>query len=226
MIWLLSAGVAARHTIKIMIYKINGTDISTLGVVVTDYSGLFDALEAKSVKTYDVASQHGVMVRNDGIRYMERIINLELLILAENAAQVISNIETLMLAHSRIRLERINEFDVKVWDCVYDKEASREYYHENAERVNIVLIEPAPIKRVYRSTGAFSITSAAVSGSTQQPLMISCGDYTLLENKRAGTHSHTYTDGYDSHYVIISGVLNEVTLSSLTNLIFLYSVEK
>jgi hypothetical protein len=226
MIWLLSAGVAARHTIKIMIYKINGTDISTLGVVVTDYSGLFDALEAKSVKTYDVASQHGVMVRNDGIRYMERIINLELLILAENAAQVISNIETLMLAHSRIRLERINEFDVKVWDCVYDKEASREYYHENAERVNIVLIEPAPIKRVYRSTGAFSITSAAVSGSTQQPLMISCGDYTLLENKRAGTHSHTYTDGYDSHYVIISGVLNEVTLSSLTNLIFLYSVER
>ena len=209
-----------------MTYRINGTDISTLGVTVTDVTGLFDALEAKSVKTYDVASQHGVMVRNDGIRYMERIINLELLILAENAAQVISNIETLMLAHSRIRLERINEFDVKVWDCVYDKEASREYYHENAERVNIVLIEPAPIKRVYRSTGAFSITSAAVSGSTQQPLLISCGDYTLLENKRAGTHTHTYTDGYDSHYVIISGVLNEVTLSGLVNLTFLYSVEQ
>lgn len=209
-----------------MTYRINGTDISTLGVTVTDVTGLFDALEAKSVKTYDVASQHGVMVRNDGIRYMERIINLELLILAENAAQVISNIETLMLAHSRIRLERINEFDVKVWDCVYDKEASREYYHENAERVNIVLIEPAPIKRVYRSTGAFSITSAAVSGSTQQPLMISCGDYTLLENKRAGTHSHTYTDGYDNHYVIVSGVLSEVTLSDLTNLTLLYSVEK
>ena len=226
MIWLLSAEVAARHTIKIMIYKINGTDISTLGVVVTDYSGLFDALEAKSVKTYDVASQHGVMVRNDGIRYKERIINLELLILAENAAQVISNIETLMLAHSRIRLERINEFDVKVWDCVYDKEASREYYHEDAERVNIVLIEPAPIKKVYKSTGAFSITSAAVSGSTQQPLLISCGDYTLLENKRTGTHTHTYTDGYDSHYVIISGVLDEVTLSGLTNLTFLYSVEQ
>ena len=209
-----------------MTYRINGTDISTLGVTVTDVTGLFDALEAKSVKTYDVASQHGVMVRNDGIRYMERIINLELLILAENAAQVISNIETLMLAHSRIRLERINEFDVKVWDCVYDKEASREYYHENAERVNIVLIEPAPIKRVYRSTGAFSITSAPKNGSTQQPLMISCGDYTLLENKRAGTHSHTYTDGYDNHYVIVSGVLSEVTLSDLTNLTLLYSVEK
>jgi len=209
-----------------MIYKINGTDISTLGVVVTDYSGLFDALEAKSVKTYDVASQHGVMVRNDGIRYKERIINLELLILAENAAQVISNIETLMLAHSRIRLERINEFDVKVWDCVYDKEASREYYHEGAERVSIVLIEPAPIKKVYKSTGNFSLTSAPKSGTTQQPLLISCGDYTLLENKRTGTHTHTYTDGYDSHYVIISGVLDEVTLSGLTNLTFLYSVEQ
>jgi len=173
-----------------------------------------------------VASQHGVMVKNDGIRYKERIINLELLILAENAAQVISNIETLMLSHSRIRLERINEFDVKVWDCVYDKESSREYYHENAERVNIVLIEPAPIKRVYKSTGSFSITSAAVSGSTQQPLLISCGDYSLLENKRAGTHTHTYTDGYDSHYVIVSGVLDEVTLSGLTNLTLLYSVDK
>ena len=145
------------------------------------------------------------MVKNDGIRYKERVINLELLILAENAAQVISNIETLMLAHSRIRLERINEFDVKVWDCVYDKESSREYYHENAERVNIVLIEPAPIKKVYKSTGNFSITSAPTSGSIQQPLLISCGDYTLLENKRAGTHTHTYTDGYDSHYVIVSG---------------------
>jgi phage-related protein len=209
-----------------MTYKINGTDISTLGVVVTDFSGLFDALEAKSVKTYEVASQHGVMVKNDGIRYKERVINLELLILAENAAQVISNIETLMLSHSRIRLERINEFDVKVWDCVYDKESSREYYHENAERVNIVLIEPAPIKRVYKSTGSFSITSAAVSGSTQQPLLISCGDYSLLENKRAGTHTHTYTDGYDSHYVIVSGVLDEVTLSGLTNLTLLYSVDK
>lgn len=209
-----------------MTYKINGTDISTLGAIVTDFSGLFDALEPKSVKTYDVASQHGVMVKNDGIRYKERVINLELLILAENAAQVISNIETLMLAHSRIRLERINEFDVKVWDCVYDKEASREYYHENAERVNIALIEPAPIKMVYKSIGNFSVTSAPKSGSTQQPLLISCGDYTLLENKRAGTHTHTYEDGYDSHYVIVSGVLNEVTLSGLTNLTFLYSVEK
>ena len=209
-----------------MTYKINGTDISTFGVIVTDFSGLFDALEAKSVKTYDVASQHGVMVRNDGIRYKERVINLELLILAENAAQVISNIETLMLAHSRIRLERINEFDVKVWDCVYDKESSREYYHENAERVSIVLIEPAPIKKVYKSTGNFSLTSAPKSGTTQQPLLISCGDYTLLENKRTGTHTHTYTDGYDSHYVIVSGVLDEVTLSGLTNLTLLYSVEK
>jgi len=131
-----------------------------------------------------------------------------------------------MLAHSRIRLERINEFDVKVWDCVYDKESSREYYHENAERVNIVLIEPAPIKKVYKSTGNFSLTSAPKSGTTQQPLLISCGDYTLLENKRTGTHTHTYTDGYDSHYVIISGVLDEVTLSGLTNLTLLYSVEK
>jgi len=218
--------MAARHTIKIMTYKINGTDISTLGVVVTDYSGLFDALEPKSVKTYDVASQHGVMVKNDGIRYKERVINLELLILAENAAQVISNIETLMLAHSRIRLERINGYDVKIWDCVYDKESSREYYHEGAERVSIVLIEPAPIKKVYKSTGNFSLTSAPKSGTTQQPLLISCGDYTLLENKRTGTHTHTYTDGYDSHYVIVSGVLDEVTLSGLTNLTFLYSVEK
>ena len=209
-----------------MTYKINGTDISTLGVIVTDFSGLFDALEPKSVKTYDVASQHGVMVKNDGIRYKERIINLELLILAENAAQVISNIETLMLAHSRIRLERINGYDVKIWDCVYDKESSREYYHEGAERVSIVLIEPAPIKKVYKSTGNFSLTSAPKSGTTQQPLLISCGDYTLLENKRTGTHTHTYTDGYDSHYVIVSGVLDEVTLSGLTNLTFLYSVEK
>ena len=226
MIWLLSAGMAARHTIKIMTYKINGTDISTLGVIVTDFSGLFDALEAKSVKTYDVASQHGVMVRNDGIRYKERTITLELLVIADTAASVISTLEGLMLEHSRIRLERINEFDVKVWDCVYDKEGSREYYHENAERVNIVLIEPAPIKKVYKSTGNFSITSAPTSGSIQQPLLISCGDYSLLENKRAGTHTHTYTDGYDSHYVIVSGVLDEVTLSGLTNLTLLYSVEK
>jgi phage-related protein len=209
-----------------MTYKINGTDISTLGVIVTDFSGLFDALEAKSVKTYDVASQHGVMVRNDGIRYKERTITLELLVIADTAASVISTIEGLMLSHSRIRLERINEFDVKVWDCVYDKESSREYYHENAERFTIVLIEPAPIKNVYKSTGNFSITSAPTSGSTQQPLLISCGDYSLLENKRAGTHTHTYTDGYDSHYVIVSGVLDEVTLSGLTNLTLLYSVEK
>lgn len=209
-----------------MTYKINGTDISTLGAIVTDFSGLFDALEAKSVKTYDVASQHGVMVRNDGIRYKERTITLELLVIADTAASVISTIEGLMLTHSRIRLERINGYEVKIWDCVYDKEASREYYHEGAERVSIVLIEPAPIKKVYKSTGNFSITSAPTSGSIQQPLLISCGDYTLLENKRAGTHTHTYTDGYDSHYVIVSGVLDEVTLSGLTNLTLLYSVDK
>ena len=209
-----------------MTYKINGTDISTLGVIVTDFSGLFDALEAKSVKTYEVASQHGVMVRNDGIRYKERTITLELLVIADTAASVISTLEGLMLAHSRIRLERINGYDVKIWDCVYDKETSREYYREDAERVTIVLIEPQPIKNVYKSTGNFSLTSAPKSGSTQQPLLISCGDYTLLENKRTGTHTHTYTDGYDSHYVIVSGVLDEVTLSGLTNLTLLYSVEK
>ena len=210
-----------------MTYRINGTDISTLGVTVTDFSGLFDALEAKSIKTYDVASQHGVMVKNDGIRYKERVITLELMVISsDTAASVISTLEELMLQHSRLRFERINGYDVKIWDCVYDKENSREYYYEGAERVTITLIEPAPIKKVYKSTGAFSITSAAVSGSIQQPLLISCGDYTLLENKRAGTHTHTYTDGYDSHYVIISGVLNEVTLSGLVNLTFLYSVER
>jgi len=148
------------------------------------------------------------------------------LVIADTAASVISTLEGLMLAHSRIRLERINGYDVKIWDCVYDKESSREYYHEGAERVSIVLIEPAPIKKVYKSTGNFSITSAPTSGSIQQPLLISCGDYTLLENKRTGTHTHTYTDGYDSHYVIVSGVLDEVTLSGLTNLTLLYSVEK
>lgn len=208
-------------------YKINGIELSTLGITVTDFSGLFDALEAKSIKTYDVASQHGVMVKNDGIRYKERVITFEFVVVSSEAASdVISILEGLMLQHSRLRLERISGIDVRVWDCVYDKESSREYYHEGAERVTITLIEPAPIKRVYKSTGVFSITSAAVSGSTQQPLLISCGDYTLLENRRAGTHTHTYTDGYDSHYVIISGVLNEVTLSDLVNLTFLYSVEQ
>lgn len=208
-------------------YKINGIELSTLGITVTDFSGLFDALEAKSIKTYDVASQHGVMVKNDGIRYKERVITFEFVVVSSEAASdVISILEGLMLQHSRLRLERVNGYDVKVWDCVYDKESSREYYHEGAERVTITLIEPAPIKRIYKSTGAFSITSAAVSGSTQQPLLISCGDYTLLDNKRAGTHTHTYTDGYDNHYVIVSGVLNEVTLSGLTNLTFLYSVER
>jgi len=209
-------------------YKINGIELSTLGITVTDFSGLFDALEAKSVKTYDVASQHGVMIKNDGIRYKERVITFEFVVVSSEAASdVISILEGLMLQHSRLRLERISGIDVRVWDCVYDKESSREYYHEGAERVTITLIEPAPIKKVYRcSNNTFSLTSAPASGPTQQPLLISCGDYTLLENRRAGTHTHTYTDGYDNHYVIVSGVMDEVTLSSLTNLIFLYSVEQ
>jgi hypothetical protein len=77
------------------------------------------------------------------------------------------------------------------------------------------------VKHVYKVVGNYSFTTADKSEGTQDLLLISRGDGTYAE-VRAGTHTHTYTDGYDSHIVLISGNIENVTIS--TSHILLYTI--
>ena len=119
------------------------------------------------------------------------------------------------------RIERRNGYEVLYFDVLWDSYANESFWDWNAGTINIVLKEPNPVKHVYKVVGNYSFTTADKSEGTQDLLLISRGDGTYVE-VRAGTHTHTYTDGYTSHIVLISGNIENVTIS--TSHILLYTI--
>jgi hypothetical protein len=108
------------------------------------------------------------------------------------------------------------EYSVYVWDVDWDSVSNSDFPRWYVSRTKIKLIETAPIKHVYvvSGTSASFTTAATEEGETQQPLLFSWGDNSFTDSVRAATTTHTYTDGYDKHYVIISGVMSEVDITT------------
>jgi hypothetical protein len=85
--------------------------------------------------------------------------------------------------------------------------------------VHLKFVETDPVKNVYVCNGS----SASISIASDNALQISWGDKTLSEDLFTGTYTHEYQDGLDSHYIIVSGVMEEATITGLT---LLYTVRQ
>ena len=202
-------------------YYINGKDIEQYGVYVVGQSGMLTPLKAKERESVSLSNAHGRIYDTTKTYYEERVIELELAFLHDSMAGV-DLLRALRAAFSGItRIERRNGYEVLYFDVLWDSYANESFWDWNAGTINIVLKEPNPVKHVYKVVGNYSFTTADKSEGTQDLLLISRGDGTYVE-VRAGTHTHTYTDGYTSHIVLISGNIENVTIS--TSHILLYTI--
>ena len=202
-------------------YYINGKDIEQYGVYVVGQSGMLTPLKSKERESVSLSNAHGRIYDTTKTYYEERVIELELAFLHDSMAGV-DLLRALRAAFSGItRIERRNGYEVLYFDVLWDSYANESFWDWNAGTINIVLKEPNPVKHVYRVVGNYSFTTADKSEGTQDLLLISRGDGTYVE-VRAGTHTHTYTDGYTSHIVLISGNIENVTIS--TSHILLYTI--
>ena len=202
-------------------YYINGKDIEQYGVYVVGQSGMLSPLRAKERESVSLSNAHGRIYDTTKTYYEERVIELELAFLHDSMAGV-DLLRALRAAFSGItRIERRNGYEVLYFDALWDSYANESFWDWNAGVVSITLKEPNPVKHVYKVVGNYSFTTADKSEGTQDLLLISKGDGTFAE-VRAGTHTHTYTDGYDSHIVLISGNIENVTIS--TSHILLYTI--
>ena len=202
-------------------YYINGKDIEQYGVYVVGQSGMLSPLRAKERESVSLSNAHGRIYDTTKTYYEERAIELELAFLHDSMAGV-DLLRALRGAFSGItRIERREGWNSLFFDVLWDSYANESFWDWNAGTINIVLKEPNPVKHVYKVVGNYSFTTADKSGGTQDLLLISRGDGTFVE-VRAGTHTHTYTDGYDSHIVLISGNIENVNIS--TSHILLYTI--
>ena len=202
-------------------YYINGKDIEQYGVYVVGQRGMLTPLKAKERESVSLANAHGRIYDTTKTYYEERVIELELAFLHDSMAGV-DLLRALRAAFSGItRIERRNGYEVLYFDVLWDSYANESFWDWNAGTINIVLKEPNPVKHVYKVVGNYSFTTADKSEGTQDLLLISRGDGTYVE-VRAGTHTHTYTDGYTAHIVLISGNIENVTIS--TSHILLYTI--
>ena len=72
------------------------------------------------------------------------------------------------------------------------------------------------------ATGQKGITLYAKWAINEATVSFVSNGGSLIDAIRAGTHTHTYTDGYTSHIVLISGNVENVTIS--TSHILLYTI--
>jgi len=203
-------------------YLLNGVDFRDYGIEVIEAAGLFDDLPIKDRVEESYVGQHGVLIDRSTPLFDKRDIRLAIRVydVEGNAEENYATFRGLFDTSIPLRLTFWVNGRRREYDVDWGGESERTYY--NSDRgftVTIRLIESAPIKNVYTLIGNASITLAAkTSGAVQPPVLVSWGDGSFVLSRNA-TLTHTYTDGYDRHYIILSGKMNEVTVTTLHDLV-------
>lgn len=207
-------------------YYIDGKDYADYGIIVKAQTGMLTPLNVKNIQGIDLPNRHGKIYDLSGDFYDERVITQEIFLSDKyvHSADLLCSFRNLFSGKKRLIRHDESTLDVRAYDVIWDAYENADFTNWRAGLTTITLKEPDPVKRVYLVGSTFSFTTTPkVSGETQDLLLISRGDGTFVE-VRAGTHTHTYTDGYDTHIVIISGSIENVTITTTHQL--LYSVPK
>lgn len=208
-------------------YFINGKPFSSFGIEVMEKSGLFNILPLIERPKKQLPGQHGILIDRSGPRFEHRVMEFDLAFLDGGgiSRDKLYDFRNEFMGSVPARLTMVEEHMPYVWDVDWDEASNSEFPRWYVTRNKIKLIETAPIKAVYVVTGtsASFTTTPKVQGATQEPLLFSWGDGTFTDAVRAATTTHTYTDGYTKHYIIISGVISKVSIT--TNHALYYKVE-
>ena len=210
-----------------MRFYINNVDFSYYGVEVLGAKGLFDDLPMKERTIESYQSENGVLIDRSATLFDKREIILQLLIYdtSGNVELKYRTFRGIFNTTIPVRFKVTENESVYVYDVDLISDTERSYV--NGKRgmvVTMKLVETFPVKAVYKVIGStYSFTIAKLNENVlSRQLVVSRGDGTFTSS-RAATITHTYTDGYDCHLVIISGRLADVTITTEHDLLYTVS---
>lgn len=199
--------------------KIDGHDITAeYKAHIGKLEGI-NALSVRPLRRTTWEGVHGTHIHREARRFDSRNITLELTFRAESsdARTRAASLRALLYPTGRpLRLELYNANGEAegVYDVDTESETLTDIIYEEMLTTQIVFVEAEPIKNIYarpgiNATAQFTITTPGV-------LTISWGDGSYSEDIATGTHTHTYTDDKDGHFIIVSGNFENVTITPAT----------
>jgi hypothetical protein len=192
-------------------YFFDGIPLCQFGAGVSSFTGLFSKLVRKEPERVDYADQHGYLTDRTAIRFQHRVIELSFYFIDCDRQQIRDNVRRLLELVSTnipVRLMRIEGHRVDVWDVDLISENSSNFL-QRAAQLKFTFHETAPVKVVYKC----NTNTANLTINSANPLMVSWGD-NVEERAQNGGNTHEYTDGRNSHYIIISGVISGVKITT------------
>lgn len=205
-------------------YNFDGYDLDYFGARVTEITGL-EGLKARSLDRTIWPGQHGSQPNRLVRRFQDRELSMSLFFesATKDARQKASQFRALLYPYGRpVRLtitdDETNE--VLSYDLDTISEDISDFVYNDMTEVHLKFVETDPIKNIYVCNNL----SASISIASDNALQISWGDKTLSEDLFTGTYTHEYQDGKSLHYIIVSGVVGEATIT--TGLTLLYTVRQ
>lgn len=201
--------------------KIDGHDITAeYKAHVSKLEGL-QALSVRPLRRTTWEGVHGAQIHRQARRFDSRKITLELTFRAESsdARTRAESLRALLYPTGRpLRLELYNANGEAegVYDVDTESETLTDIIYEEMLTTQIVFVEAEPVKNIYARPGVNQTAEFTIS--TPGVLTISWGDNTYKEDAATGTHTHTYTDGKDGHFIIVSGNFENVTITPTTGI--------
>ena len=210
-----------------IVYKLNGYNLNTLGIIVKSADGLLDMPDLKKRKECDWADMHGKIIDTARPYFDTRKITLDCAWpIAANGSYNIQTAEQkiredLLALGALVRLEV--EFDSSIlakpliFNVIQDKGITfgRKYSGSDVLLTfKIQLIEPQPCKMVLeskysRNNNTRTTTSVAITSTAM--FDVDWGDgTTTFDVKTSEAVTHTYS-GQGTYYVIISGDVAAIT---------------
>lgn len=204
-------------------YLIKGVSLRSIGVYVEQSSGWLGLPKPRAPKSEQWAEQHGSQILGRAVYYDQREITLKCFASGASVEAVGALIERLgqLLAPEHqggtLRLAIEAGSTVRQYEVYSSDAIAPELKHRGGKvlaTLSLKLIEPEPIKRVYRVAGSGAqgrlVSSKAVN--------IYWGDGTVsLDVVGVATLNHQYTDGKSEHLIVVSGDLRAIQSISINN---------
>jgi len=204
-------------------YYINGVDFITYGVRVSGSSGLLSGLKMKKPVKVTWPDHHGEVVDLAAPRYESREIILDCFIRADNSTDFIVAMQTFLAAFQKSGLQRlmidVDDDDVDRKPLVYevyledDIDVTKKWKaSQMIGTFTLKLLEPEPVKRVYKFVAETESMSVTMTITTDDPVNIYWGDggheYDITTD--SGQQSNEYTTE-GTYYIVITGVIDNIT---------------
>lgn len=204
-----------------IIYKIQGRDVREYGLFVGRGVGLLDPPTPKRNRYQQMDLHlHGEMINRQKVYFETRKITLTCSIIANNATQFldrINNIKNLLQVKGTFRLEVFTPAEHPLVYEVYCSQINLEptvwRNGKMATTCTINLVEPEPIKRVYKVVD----TSQEVVVNNVKGILLNVYRSNSIAIEQKEKRMVLYPPFTNNEYIIISGDLgidDEITLSN------------